>query len=59
MDPLDTRINIELDLEHERKWMENLKIACVTPKGRDPVFAKSVVWLIGKGNILEIANLYY
>ena len=33
MDQLDTRTNIKLVLEQERKWMDILRTACVTPKG--------------------------
>ena len=38
---------------------ELLNIACVTPKGKDPVFATSVVWLIGQGYILQFGNHQY
>ena len=59
MDPLDPRNNIELVLEQEREMMDSLKIACVTPKEKDPVFATSVVWLIRQGYIPEIGNHHY
>ena len=59
MDPLDPRVNIEQLLEQERKWMDGVKIACVIPKERDPVFATSVVWLIGQGYIPEISDHQY
>ena len=41
--------------------MDSLKIACVTPKGMDPVFKFStrVVWLIGQGYISEISDHNY
>ena len=39
MDRLDSRINIELVIEHERKLMDTLKIASVPAKGKDPIFA--------------------
>ena len=56
IDSLDSRINIEVGLDQEGRWMDILKIACVTPKGKDPVFATSVVWLIRQGYISEIGD---
>ena len=56
MDPLDSRTSIELCLEQFKKWMDSLKIVCVTPKWRAPVFATSVVYLIGHGYISEIGD---
>ena len=35
MDPLDSRIKIELVLEQERKWMDTLKMASVPAEGPD------------------------
>ena len=57
--PFDTRTNIELVLEQERRWMDILKIACVTPKGKDPVFATVVVSLIEHGYIPKIEDHHY
>ena len=51
IDPLDPRNNIDLLLEQERKWMDSLKIACVTPQNKEPVFATCVAWLIGQGYV--------
>ena len=59
MDLLDSRTNIKLVLEQEKKWMDSLKIACVTPKGRDPAFVTSVAWLIRHGYIPEIGDHQY
>ena len=59
MDLLDTRTNIELVLEHERNWMDILRTACVTPKGKDPVFAAEAVWLIEHGYIPQIEDHHY
>ena len=56
MDPLDTRITIELVLKQERIWMDILRTACVTPKEKDPVFATVVVLLIKNGYIPQIED---
>ncbi len=37
MDPLDSRVNIELVIEHERKLMDILKIASIS-QGKGPNF---------------------
>ena len=59
MDPLDQRKTIEQLLEQERKWMDILRVVCVTPKNKDPVFAISVVWLIGNGCIPKMTDHQY
>ena len=56
MDPLDQRINTETHLEQQKKWVDMLRIASVTPKGKDPVFATSVVWLIEHGYIPKMTE---
>ena len=43
MNPLESRINIELVMEQERTWMDTLRIASVPAKGKDPIFATPVV----------------
>ena len=43
MDPLDQRIAIEQVLGQEKKWADAVKLASVTPKERNPVFANKVV----------------
>ena len=43
----------------QKKWMGSLKIACITPKGKDPVFATNVAWLIGQGYIPELEDHRY
>jgi hypothetical protein len=40
MEPLDSRITLEMDIEQERKLRDPLRVASVTVKGRDP----SPVW---------------
>ena len=37
MNPLDSRTHIELVLEQVKKWMDSLKIACVTLKGHNEI----------------------
>ena len=59
MDPLYSRINIELVLEQERKWMDTLKIASFTSNGKDPIFATSVVWLIEHGYVPQMEDHHY
>ena len=39
--------------------MDVLRVACVTPKNKDPVFATSVVWLIGYGYIPKMTDHQY
>ena len=56
MDPLDPRNTIESLLDQEKKWMDIL--LCVT-KIKDPVFATSVVWLIGHGYIPKMTDHRY
>ena len=36
-----------------------LRVACVTLKNKDPVFATSVVWLIGNGYIPKLTDHQY
>ena len=45
MDLLDSRINIELIIKQDKKVMDILRVASVPVKGKDPVFATSVVWI--------------
>ncbi len=59
MDPLDSRNSIEIVLEKERKMMDILRVASVTVKGKDPIFATSVVWLFGNGHIPEFRDHVY
>ena len=59
MDPLDQRISIEQVLGQEKKWMDAVKLASVTQKDRDPVFANNVVWLIHNGYIPPMSDHQY
>ncbi len=59
MDPLDSRIKIELIIDQERKLMENLRIASVTSKGKDPISTGPVVWLLNKRYIPGFADHVY
>ncbi len=34
--------------------LDILRVASVTVEGKDPIFATSVVWLLGNGYILEL-----
>jgi hypothetical protein len=54
MDSLDKRKMVELGLEQFRKWMDVLGTACITSKGKEPVLATTVVWLIWNGQIQQI-----
>ena len=56
MDPLDQRIPIEQVLEQEKKWVDAVKLASVTPKDRDPVFANNVVWWIHNGYSSDVRS---
>ena len=51
MDLLDARITLEMVIEQERKLGDTLRVASVTVKGRDPISATSVVWLVESGYI--------
>ena len=51
MDPLDSRITMEMVIEQERKLRDTLRVASVTVKGRDPKSATSAVWLVESGYI--------
>ena len=59
IDPLDQRNTIEKLLEQEKKWLDVSRIASVTPKDKDPVFATSVVWLIYNGYIPRMSDHRY
>ena len=56
MDPLDQRNTIEQLLEQEKKCLDVVRIASVTPKDKDPVFATSVAWLIHNGYIPRMSD---
>ncbi len=51
MDQLDSRITMEMVIEQEKKLTDILRVASVTVKGRDPISATSVVWLVESGYI--------
>ena len=59
MDPLDQRIPVEQVLGREKTWMDVVKIARVTQKDRNPVFATNVVWLIHNGYIPRMSDHQY
>ena len=56
---LDQENTIEHLLGQEKTWLDVLRVACVTPKNKDPVFATSVVWLIENGYIPKMADHRY
>ena len=58
-DLLDQRNSIETLLEPEKKLLDVLRVACVTPKNKDPVFATSAVCLIGHGYIPQMRDHGY
>jgi hypothetical protein len=59
MDPLDSRITLEMVIEQERKFRDTLRVASVTVKGKDPISATCVVWLTENGYISEYRDHVY
>ena len=59
MAPLGQRIPIEQVLGQEKKWLDVVRVASVTPKDKDPVFATSTVWLIHNRHIPRMSDHQY
>ncbi len=63
MDALDSRINIELVVEQERKWMDALIVASVPARERTQYSLRLWyvyhIWIIGCGYILQIEDHCY